>query len=40
MKHPCLLKNTQGHDYIKLLLKVQMLQNLDVPSDLKKQIKN
>ena len=32
MKHPCLFKNTQGHDYIMLLLKAQMSKNVDVPS--------
>jgi hypothetical protein len=33
MKHPCLIKNTQGHDYSGLLIKAQMPQIVDVPSD-------
>ena len=36
MKHPCLLKNTQGHDYSEQMLNLQMLQNVDVPSGHKK----
>jgi hypothetical protein len=30
MKHPCLLKNTQGHDYSEKRLDVQMPQIVDV----------
>ncbi len=30
MRHPCLSKNTHGHDYTKLLLKIQMPQIVDV----------
>lgn len=36
MKHPCLLKVTQGHDYSTLMLRVQMSQIVDVTSDLVK----
>jgi len=39
MKHPCLLKNTQGHDYSEQMFNLQMLQNVDVQSDPKKKIK-
>lgn len=38
MKHPCLLKNTQGHDYSDQMFNLQMLQNVDIPSDHKKII--
>jgi hypothetical protein len=40
MKHPWLLKNTQGHDYTKQPLTFQILQNVDVPSGLVKTILN
>jgi len=30
MKHPCLLKHTQGYDYTKLWYKAQMHINVDV----------
>jgi len=40
MKHPWLLKNTQGHDYTMQPLTFQILQNVDVPSGLVKTILN
>jgi hypothetical protein len=33
MKHPCLILNTQGHDYSEQFLKVQILKIEDVPFD-------
>ena len=33
MKHPCLNLSTQGNDYSVLMLNVQMIRNVDVPSD-------
>jgi len=39
MKHPCLLKNTQGYDYTEQMLNIQMPQIVYIPSDFKKIIK-
>lgn len=34
MKHPCLLRNAQEHDYFEHLLKFQIPQIVDVTSDI------